>query len=136
MICVDSNIWIYYLDSSLPEHTRVAPPLDRVLREDEVLLNRFIQMEVAHYLIHSLGPVAGKEKLDILLRAPCRVDDIDGPLVSSSVELLQRHSPGGIGGRDATLLATMRRHRTDRLMTHDRALKRVEWVKAVDPCER
>lgn len=136
MICVDSNIWIYYLDGSLPEHPRVAPAVRREIREGTVLLNRVVQMEVAHHLVRSLGPAAGKEKLDAFLRAPFQVDDIDGGLVASAVDILQRHAPVGIGGRDATLLATMKRHGADRLMTHDRALKRVEWVKAVDPCER
>jgi len=39
----------------------------------------------------------------------------------------------GIGGRDATLLASMRRKRVDRIMTHDKALKRVPDLKAIDP---
>ncbi|MBI4362780.1 MAG: hypothetical protein HY558_06355, partial [Euryarchaeota archaeon] len=47
-------------------------------------------MEVAHYLLRHLGPVAGKEKLDTFLRAPFQVDDLDGDLLAPA---LARYCP-------------------------------------------
>lgn len=32
MIPVDSNIWAYYFDASLPEHSKVIKPLETTLK--------------------------------------------------------------------------------------------------------
>jgi predicted nucleic acid-binding protein len=50
-----------------------------------------------------------------------------------AVEMLKRLSHLGIGGRDATDLALMARTKVKRIMTHDAALKKVEWLQATDP---
>ena len=47
--------------------------------------------------------------------------------------MLRRYSHLGIGGRDATALALMSRPKIETIMTHDEALKKVEWLEAVDP---
>jgi len=49
------------------------------------------------------------------------------------MEMLKRYSHLGVGGRDATLLALMDRAKMKRMMTHDEALKRVDWLEVVDP---
>lgn len=131
---IDSNIWAYYLDRTTPEHEKVLAPVRRVLK-GEVWINTIIQIEVAHYLVKRLGPLAGAERAEGFMRYHFKVDELTAERVHESVELLGRHSHLGVGGRDATLLATMRAVGIRRLMTHDEALKRVEWVKAIDPCE-
>jgi predicted nucleic acid-binding protein len=132
MLMIDSNIWAYYFDADAPEHKAVVPEVERGLKEG-VLINTVISMEVAHFLIKNLGPVLGKEKLDIFMRFPFDIDELDADLVKIAIDELCTHSHLGIGGRDATLLASMRRRRIDRIMTHDKALKLVPGVKAIDP---
>jgi predicted nucleic acid-binding protein len=129
---IDSNVWAYALDSTVPEHPRAARAVGRAL-DGDVLVNTAIQMEVAHYLVKRLGAVAGGEAADGFLSLPLTVDALDPPLVRDSVRLLLRYTDLGIGGRDATLLASMQRHRVVRLITHDSTFRRVEWLDVVDP---
>mgnify|MGYP001599680219 CR=1 FL=1 len=132
MQAIDSNIWAHALDSTVPEHPRAARAVGRAL-DGDVLVNTAIQMEVAHYLVKRLGAVAGGETADDFLSLPLTVDALDPPLVRDSMRLLLRYTDLGIGGRDATLLASMQRHRVVRLLTHDSTFRRVEWLDVVDP---
>ena len=132
MQAIDSNVWAYALDSTVPEHPRAARAVGKAL-EGDVLVNTAIQMEVAHYLVKRLGAVAGGETADDFLSLPLTVDALDPPLVRDSVRLLLRYTDLGIGGRDATLLASMQRHRVVRLITHDATFRRVDGVEVVDP---
>ena len=132
MFMIDSNIWAYYFDIDAPEHKLVAPAVERALK-DGALINTIVVMEVAHFLIKNLGPVLGKEKLYKFLGFSFAVDSLDLDLTEAAVEELCNYSHLGVGGRDATLLASMRRRGVDRIMTHDEALKRIPDIKAVDP---
>lgn len=134
MLIIDSNIWAYYFDSTTQEHSRVMGAVRNAIKREEILMNTVIQMEVAHYLIKRLGPVLGNEKLNVFLGYPFKVDILDKELVSSAIELLAKYTHMGIGGRDATLIASMKKNNATKLMTHDKCLKRIDWVKAIDPC--
>lgn len=131
LIFVDSNIWCYYFDRSAQEHDTVSERLEQVL-EDGVAVNTVVAMEVAHYLIKSLGS-EGKRKVDIFLSYPMEIVDFDQYLARKSVEYLAKFSQTGIGGRDATILASMEELGTKKLMTHDRAFKRLDFIEVVDP---
>jgi uncharacterized protein len=132
MITIDSNIWIYYLDRSAPEHKRVARAVRKALREP-LLMTTVIQMEVAHYLVRHLGPVEGLDRLATLMGFPFEMDPLDEDAVRAALEHLARHAHLGIGGRDATLLAAMARRGSTELWTHDAALRRVPGLTVVDP---
>ena len=132
MQAIDSNIWAYSLDSTVPEHRRAARAVERAL-EGEVLVNTVIQIEVAHYLVKRLGAVAGMEAADLFLTLPLVVDALDPSLLRDSLRLLARHTGVGIGGRDASLLASMERHRVVRILTHDATFRRVDGLEVVDP---
>ena len=132
IIMIDSNIWAYYFDADAPEHKSVVPDVKKALREG-VLINTVVVMEVAHFLIKNLGPVLGREKLDVFLSFPMQVDELTLDLARGAADVLSKYSHLGIGGRDATLLASMHRKRVDGIMTHDEALKHVPDIKAIDP---
>ena len=68
MIFVDSNIWCYYFDRSAKEHDAVSSGLEQIL-DGGVAINTVVAMEVAHYLIKSLGS-EGKRKVDLFLSYP------------------------------------------------------------------
>lgn len=131
LIFVDSNIWCYYFDRSAQEHITVSEKLEQVL-EGSVAINTVVEMEVAHYLIKNLGS-EGKRKMDVFLSFPMEVVDFDQYQAKRSIELLTRHSQTGIGGRDATILASMEKLEIKKLMTHDRAFKRIDFIEIVDP---
>lgn len=131
LIFVDSNIWCYYFDRSTIEHDLVSERLEDAL-ESGVAINTVVAMEVAHYLIRNLGP-SGKKKMDIFLSYPMEVVDFDQYIARRSIEYLSRLSHTGIGGRDATILASMEELGIEKLMTHDQAFKRIDFIVVVDP---
>jgi predicted nucleic acid-binding protein len=90
-------------------------------------------MELSHFLIKNLGPVQGGEKMGSFLSFPLIIVDLDYKLALDSIEELKRYSHLGIGGRDATILAFMRRLASKKIMTHDDALKKIDWLEVVDP---
>jgi predicted nucleic acid-binding protein len=90
-------------------------------------------MEVAHYLIKNLGSDEGKSKMDVFLSYPMEIMDLDQYLARKSVEYLAKYSQTGIGGRDATILASMEELEIKKLMTHDRAFRRLDFIEVVDP---
>jgi predicted nucleic acid-binding protein len=135
LLVVDSNLWIYYADRTTPEHSSVRPYLAAALREEEIGVNTVIQVEVAHYLVKRLGRARGEEAVKPFLQLGLRVEPLDEGLVRDSLSQLLEYSDVGIGGRDATVLATLRRLETRRLATHDQAFRRVNWVEVEDPLE-
>ena len=132
MTFIDSNIWCYYFDRSAKEHDAVSKELEAILK-GRVVINTVVLMEVAHYLIRNLGPIEGKRKLDVFLSYPMEVIDLDYGLARKSIDMLARYSHMGIGGRDATILAAMHKRNIKQLMTHDKAFKRVNFIKVIDP---
>ncbi len=133
ILIIDTNIWAYYFDRDCPEHKSVVGPVEKALRSEQIGINTVIVMELAHFLVKNLGPVDGGEKLALFLRFPLVISDFQYRDALDAVEMLKRHSHLGVGGRDATVLALMSRARVKRIMTHDEALKRVDWLQAVDP---
>lgn len=135
MLFIDSNIWCYYFDKSSEEHPRVSHYIETILNKKEIVMNYFIIMELAHYLIKNLGPIKGKEKIDGFLRFAFIIGDFDYELLVASIDMLTRYSHFGIGGRDATILATMEKFKIKKLLTHDKAFKKVDFVEVIDPLE-
>ena len=111
----------------------MVKPVEEALRSQAIVINTLMVMEVAHFLIKNLGPISGAEKLGSFLGFPFSVLDCDYRGSLDAVDMLKRNSHLCIGGRDATILAMMSRAKVKKIMTHDGALKRVDWVDAFDP---
>lgn len=140
MIFVDSNIWCYYFDQRLPEHERVREPMREIIRNEDILCNTIVVMEVAHYLVRSFDKEAARRKIDSLVNlANIQIADFDAPLMRQSLEdLLQHHYTEGLGGRDATIVATLSTQGIERIATHDAVLKRLFaklGVAVMDPAQ-
>lgn len=135
MIFVDSNIWCYYFDGSAEEHEPVSQKLEDTVEEEDIVVNTVVFLEVSHYLIKNLGPIKGKDRAETLLEYPLRIVDFDVNLMRESLSLLSEYAHAGIGGRDATILATMKKLDLERLMTHDRSFSSIDFVEFIDPAE-
>jgi uncharacterized protein len=133
VIVIDSNIWCYYLDRSAKEHRTVADFLEKIFVKKEIYVTTVILMEVAHFLFRNLGAVDGKEKMDVLLSLPLSVLDFDYATLTESSAILAQNLHRGIGGRDATILAAMKKLKAKAIMTHDKAFQRVEGISVIDP---
>jgi len=136
MILIDSNIWIYYFDSSSKEHKTIAAFLEKILVKETVVVNTVIILEIAHYLIKNLGPIIGKKKMSTFFEYPLIIVDLDYELTIDAINLFSEHSHSGIGGRDASILATLKRKRIFKLITHDNAFKQIDWINVIDPISR
>lgn len=133
MILVDSNIWCYYFDESCKEHKFVVKSLEKTIAKEEILVNTIIIIELAHFLIKNLGSINGKKKLDTFLGFPMIIIDFDYEQLREAIEQLCEYSHMGIGGRDATLLATMKKMKINRILTHDESFKKIDWLEVIDP---
>lgn len=136
MIFTDSNIWCYYFDRSAEEHEVVSRALEETLQKEDLAMNTVVLMEISHYLIKNLGAVKGKNKVEELLGFPFRVADFDENQFRNSVEILSQYTHTGIGGRDATILATMKKLDIKKLLTHDQSFKPIDFIEVVDPVEQ
>ena len=139
MILIDSNIWIYYLDPTTEEHEQVKIKLEDTIKTEEVLTNTIIWMEVAHYLFKvSKLP---KEKLEQRLKNMTRLSTMtvmsfDLDLYYEALAVLSEIWFHPIRGRDATILATMRKAGVERILTHDEGFKKLQEygiIKVIDP---
>ena len=138
MICIDSNVWIYYFDATTPEHDRVRAPMRSALAERSVFVNAVVPLEVTHYLTkRRTGDDSFVERFIGL--ETLTVEALDLNAVRRAHELLTEHPHLGIGGRDASLVAAMERRGVDDLWTHDTGLKRLgerlEWLVVTDSVE-
>ncbi|QQG49277.1 MAG: type II toxin-antitoxin system VapC family toxin [archaeon] len=133
ILIIDTSIWAYYFDRDSPEHKSVVEPVEKALKSEQIAINTTIIMELGHFLIKNLGPVEGGERLGLFLRFPLVISDFEYRSALDSLEMLKRYSHLGVGGRDATILALMSRAGVKKIMTHDEALKKVDWLEAFDP---
>ncbi len=133
MICIDSNIWIYYLSEKTPEHERVREKVRELILKEEILSNTSIVLEVAHYF--RLLPKDELERLlnSLLGLSNLRLVEIDAELLRTSISFLTKYAALGIGGRDATVLAAMDSTGTKQIITHDYVFKRLQYLDVIDP---
>jgi len=61
--------------------------------------------------------------------------ELDLPLLEASVRILAEYSRIGLGARDATILASMKRANLRRIMTHDSIFKQIKTISVIDPLE-
>ena len=131
MTYVDSNYWIYWLDSRLPEHKR-ASALMREVVEGEVLMSYVTLIEIGHYL-RLLPKAEFSEKMGMILNlSTLKFVDLNDAIARRAMDLLPRFSGKGLGGRDCVIIATMETRGLKDILTHDKAFAQVEWLHVTD----
>ena len=130
MIYIDANYWIYWFDERLPEHKFVREVMRAAVREG-ALMNVITIMEIAHYL-RFLPEQEFRRRMDYIMRLSTLTLVPLVELMRESLELLIRYARLGIGSRDSVILATMRRTGVNRILTHDKAFRKIEWLEVVD----
>jgi predicted nucleic acid-binding protein len=135
LIYVDSNYWIYWLDSRLPEHQHVTKTMRSAIREG-VAMNYVTLLEVAHYL-RSLPKQEFVELTGTILNlSTLTLFALDGRVADMALEMVPEHASEGLGGRDCAILATMKLSGIKRIATHDRAFVAVQGIEVVDAIPR
>jgi predicted nucleic acid-binding protein len=127
MIFVDSNIWCYYFDQRVPEHKYVREPMREIIKSEEIACNTIIVMEVAHYLVRHFDEKSARKKIDFFINLRnMQISAFNRRMMQESLESLLEYSNGvGLGGRDATIIATLNSQNIRRIITHDGVFKRL-----------
>ena len=136
MIFIDSNIWCYFFDESSTEHKKVTSFIEKIIEKEEILINTPVIMEVSHFLVKNLGPVTGRKKIDSFLEFPFIVEDLNYSTTKEAISLLCEYSHEGIGGRDATILASIKKAGIKNIVTHDKSFKNIRWLNVIDPIKK
>jgi predicted nucleic acid-binding protein len=141
MIFVDSNIWCYYFDQRLPEHKQVREPMRELIKSEEIASNTIIVMEVAHYLVRHFAEETAHKKIDYFVNLRnMKIADFDRQIMTKTIETLIEHSyTDGLGGRDATVLATMNSQNIKKIISHDDIYKRLAsklMIEVIDPVRK
>jgi predicted nucleic acid-binding protein len=130
---VDSNIWVYYFDENLPEHSTVVKFLDPLIKQENIATSTIILMEVIHYLFKRLGPVVGAEKGHIFQLGYFETLEFTSKDLDEFLDKFQKVSHHGSGGRDVTILVCMKKAGISKLVTHDQDFKKITDIEVIDP---
>jgi len=141
MIFIDAMIWVYNCDAKAPEHKNVnlwleGKDVEGVIDLEEILVNTVVVMEVVHNLRRKgkLPPeVVYDYALKMLALKNMTTMPLDRNLLHASMHMFERYYKFGIGGRDATILATMLRRKVETIATHDENILQITDFRRIDP---
>lgn len=138
MIFVDSNIWCYYFDQRLPEHAKVREPMREIIKSEEILCNTITVMEVVHYIVKHFNEEAAQKKIEFFVNLRnMKIVDFDRQAMMETIETFIAHAyADGLGGRDATILATMTSQNAKKIISHDNIIKNLAHklaLQVIDP---
>lgn len=137
---LDTNIlWWYFVQSS-KHHLEVKKFLDPLILniENGFLVNEFVIIELLHYLIKKQG-TQGYKLADLLLSGKFPFIEIYYDILQASdlqgiLKIVHQYgTTTSLGGRDASIIHSMRIHSITHLITHDSAFKHVENLSILDP---
>jgi predicted nucleic acid-binding protein len=140
MIFVDSNIWCYYFDTRLPEHLRVRDSMREIIKSQEIACNTVIVMEVAHYLVRHFTEKVARKKIETFVNLNnLDISDFNRQACNESVETLLTYAyVEGLGGRDATVIASMKLQNINKIVSHDDIFRRLAnklKLEVIDPAQ-
>jgi uncharacterized protein len=140
MIFVDSNIWCYYFDQRLSEHQQVLEPMRKIILSEEIACNTIIVLEVAHYIVRHFAQETARKKIDSFVNLRnINITDFNRQIMTQTLETLADHAyTAGLGGRDATVIATMKTQNITRIITHNSIFKRLSdklSLEVIDPID-
>ena len=140
MLFVDSNIWCYYFDTRLPEHLRVRDAMREIIKSQEIACNTVIVMEVAHYLVRHFTEKNARKKIETFINlSNIDIADFNRQALSETVETLLAYAYAeGLGGRDATIIASMKLQNVKKIVSHDDIFRRLAnklGLEVIDPAQ-
>ena len=127
MIFIDTNIWCYYFDQRLPEHKHVREPIRNIIKSEDLACNTIIAMEVAHYLVRHFTETDARKKIDHFINLRnMKIIDFNRSIMTEALEKLVEYAyTEGLGGRDATVIATLKSLNLKKIISHDDIFKRL-----------
>ena len=140
MLFVDSNVWCYYFDQRLSEHAYVRDAMREIIKSEEIACNTVIVMEVAHYLVRHFTEKIARKKIEYFVNlSNMQIADFNRQALTETVENLLAYAYGeGLGGRDATVIATMKLQNIKKIVSHDNIFRRLAnklELEVIDPAQ-
>jgi predicted nucleic acid-binding protein len=140
MLFVDSNVWCYYFDQRLSEHAYVLDAMREIIKSEEIACNPVIVMEVAHYLVRHFTEKIARKKIETFVNlSNIDIADFNRQALNETVEKLLAYAYAeGLGGRDATVIATMKLRNIKKIVSHDDIFKRLAnklELEVIDPAQ-
>jgi predicted nucleic acid-binding protein len=140
MLVVDSNIWCYYFDQRLPEYAFVRDVMREIIKSEEIACNTVIVMEVAHYLVRHFTEKIARKKIEAFINlSNINIADFDRHALNQTVETLLAYAfTEGLGGRDASVIASMKFQNIKKIVSHDDIFKRLAnklELEVIDPAQ-
>ena len=140
MLFVDSNIWCYYFYQRLPEYASVRDSMREIIKSQEIACNTVIVMEVAHYLVRHFTEKVARKKIETFVNlSNIDIADFNRQALSETVETLLAYAYAeGLGGRDATVIASMKLQNTKKIVSHDDIFRRLAnklGLEVIDPAQ-
>jgi predicted nucleic acid-binding protein len=140
MLFVDSNIWCYYFDQRLPEYASVRDAMREIIKTEEIACNTVIVMEVAHYLVRHFTEKIARKKIEYFVNlSNIDIVDFNRQVLTQTVETLLAYAyADGLGGRDATVIASMKLQNVKKIVSHDDIFRRLAnklELEVIDPAQ-
>ncbi len=127
MLFVDSNIWCYYFDQRFPEHVSVREAMREIITSEDIACNTIVVMEVAHYIVRHFPEQIARKKIEYFVNlGNLQIADFNRIALNETIESLLHYSfAEGLGGRDATVIATMKLQNVKKIVSHDSIFRRL-----------
>ncbi len=140
MLFVDSNIWCCYFDQRLPEYASVRDAMREIIKTEEIACNTVIVMEVAHYLVRHFTEKIALKKIETFINLTnIDIADFNRQALNQTVETLLAYAyTEGLGGRDATIIASMKLQNIKKIVSHDDIFRRLAnklELEVIDPAQ-
>ena len=133
MNLIDSNIWCYYFDKTLPEHKYVTNFIERIIHEQKVAITNIILLEVLHFLFKRLGAEKGYDKANVFQRGNFQIIGFTSNDFNKQIELMKEHAHKGLGSRDISIVVCMEKVGCKNLITHDKSFQNIGTINMIDP---
>jgi predicted nucleic acid-binding protein len=98
-----------------------------IIKSEEISCSTIIVMEVAHYIVRHFDEKSARKKMDFFINLRnMQISEFNRQMMQESLESLLEYSyADGLGGRDATIIATLKSQNIRRIITHDAVFKRL-----------
>ena len=133
VIFIDSNYWIYLLDAATIEYVHIKNHFEKIYDNYKFAINVVVLIEVMYYLVKRLGNQIAKDKWKLFTRIDFICTDIVFEDLDNIFNELINYSHTGIGGRDATIINSMKALNITEICTHDKIFQKIPDIKVIDP---
>ncbi|TFH28614.1 MAG: type II toxin-antitoxin system VapC family toxin [Promethearchaeota archaeon] len=134
IIFLDSNYWIYLFDQTTKEHAFIKNHFESIYGKYQLASNTVVLLETMHYLVKRLGSELVREKWKLFMAMDLIIDELTLTGVNAIFEEFVKYFHTGIGGRDASILASMKRlGNIQTLISHDQEFLKIPEIQVLYP---